>query len=75
MDEVLADIEARERELAKGEPVADGAMQCPRCGWTHVATRHTDEFDRRFMEVRCEACGMYGSWFEGDEEAKAWLRA
>lgn len=75
LKQALEAIEVHERELAKGAPHTYSSLRCPRCGWTHVSTRHTDEFARRFMEAKCEACGAYASWFEGDAEADRWNRA
>ncbi len=47
---------------------------CPRCGSVRVEERHTtlEPDERRFIEARCNACGLYASWLLGDPGEGGW---
>lgn len=65
----LGRMEARVRTAA---PPASGALRCPRCGSSDVSTTYSDALDRRYTEVRCNACGLYEDWLEGDAKEDQW---
>ncbi len=52
-----------------------GSLRCPRCGSRAVSRRYDDYNGRRLYEATCDACGLYESWFEDEEDGgKGWRR-
>jgi hypothetical protein len=69
--ESLAALVAHDAAVA-GKGVGTGPLACPRCRSRDVDDRHTNELARRFTEARCNACGAYASWFDGDADERTW---
>ncbi|HEV7557558.1 MAG TPA: SUMF1/EgtB/PvdO family nonheme iron enzyme, partial [Kofleriaceae bacterium] len=71
--QTLPAMVAHEQACREAEKTAPrGSSRCPRCGSYRVTTRRSEG---RFVEIRCEACGNYGSWSEGDADGEAWEAA
>lgn len=64
---------ALERLTEPAPPDGTGADRCPRCGYHDFRSTYTGALGRRYYEVHCPRCGLYGAFFEGDPEEKLWF--
>ena len=51
---------------------ARGARRCPRCRFPDVHVNYTSSLGHREYEARCDACGLYESWREGEPIGASW---